>query len=65
MCKLVLDIDFQQQHKSMTLHFGGDKPDLNICHLATLKIEPPLFFQNLSNDCKPINSLKIETFQGT
>ena len=38
----------------MTFHFGGDKTDLSICNLATFKIEPPLLFQNLSDDWKPI-----------
>ena len=55
---IILDIDFQQQHTSMTLNFRRDKPDLNTCNSAC-NIEPPLFFKNLSDDCKPI-TLKSE-----
>ena len=39
---------------SVTFHFGGDKPNLNICNLATLNVDTPSLFQNLSENCKPI-----------
>ena len=48
---LILAIDFQQQLKNVTFYFGGNKPDLSIYNLAIFKIEPPLLFQNLSDDC--------------
>ena len=51
---LILGIDFQQQHESITFQFGGDKPNLNICNLATLNTNPPLLFENLPENCKPI-----------
>ena len=51
---LILGIDFQQQHESVTFQFGGDKPNLNICNLATLNTNPPLLFENLPENCKPI-----------
>ena len=51
---LILGIDFQQQHKSVTFHFGGNKTNLNICKLATLNVDPPSLFQSLSENCKPI-----------
>ena len=51
---LVFLTDFPQQHKSVTFHFRRNKPDLSMCNLATLRVEPPLLFQNLSDDCKPI-----------
>ena len=51
---LVFVTDFQQQHKSVTYHFWRNKPDLSMCNLATLRIEPLPLFQNLSDDCKPI-----------
>ena len=51
---LILGIDFQQQNESVTFHFGGDKPKLNICNLATLNVDPSSLFQNLSENCKPI-----------
>ena len=41
---LILGTDFQQQHKSVTFHFGGNKPNLNICNLATLNVDPPTLF---------------------
>ena len=51
---LLLGIDFQQQHKSVTFHFGGDKLNLNICSLTKLHVDPPLLFQKLSENCKRI-----------
>ena len=51
---LILGIDFQQQHESVTFQFRGDKPNLNICNLATLNTNPPLLFENLPENCKPI-----------
>ena len=51
---LLLGTDFQQQHKSVTFHFGGDKLNLNICNLTTLHVDPPSLFQKLSENCKPI-----------
>ena len=50
---LILGIHFQQQHKSVTFHFGGDKPNLNIFNLATLNVDSPSLFQNLSENSKP------------
>ena len=51
---LILGIDFQQQHESVTFQFRGDKPNLNICNLATLNTNPPLLFENLPENCKSI-----------
>ena len=56
---LILGIDFQQQHKSVTFHFGGDKPSLNICNLATLNVDPPSLFQNLFENCKPLQNKDV------
>ena len=58
---LILGIDFQQQHKSVTFNFGGNKPNLNICKLATLNVDPPSLFQSLSENCKPI-AIKLKRY---
>ena len=51
---IILGLDFQSQHDSITLKLSGKKPPLVICGLATMEIDPPSLFENLSPDCKPI-----------
>lgn len=51
---IILGMDFQNQHESITLQLGGRKPPLVICGLSTLKAEPPSLFNNLTSNCKPI-----------
>ncbi len=55
--KLLLGLDFQGKHESVTFKHGGPLPPLVICNTATIKsinTEPPQLFAYLSNDCKPI-----------
>ena len=51
---VILGLDFQTQHKSVTFDYGGDKPSLTICGLSTMKTPPVEPFKNLSTDCRPI-----------
>ena len=51
---LILGLDFQKQHQSVSFHHGGLKPPLVVCGLTTLKVEPPDLFTNLTADVHPI-----------
>ena len=53
---VLLGLDFQSQHESVTLIFGGMKEPLIISGLTTLKNESPSPLQNISKDCKPVAS---------
>jgi hypothetical protein len=52
---IILGIDFQSQHQSVTLKFDGVRDPL-VVGLATLNVEPINLFENLTPDCKPIAS---------
>ena len=57
---IILGQDFQKEHKSVTIEFGGSKPELVIakstsaCALSTAAVEKPSLFANLLPNCKPI-----------
>ena len=51
---IILGLDFQTQHDSVKFRFGGTKPEIEVCGLTTLNVEPPELFPNLPSDCKPI-----------
>ena len=53
---MLLGLDFQKKHESLTLKLGGDKPPLIICGLSTLNVSPPSLFSNLMPNCKPVAS---------
>ena len=53
---LILGLDFQSQHSSVTFHYGGSEPPLAICGFSTLNIDPPEPFANLAENCHPIAS---------
>ena len=53
-CKVVLGHNFLNQHSHLTIPFGGTKPELQICGLATAKVQYPSHFSNLTSDSKPI-----------
>ena len=53
---LILGLDFQSQHLSVTFHYGGSEPPLAVCGFSKLKIDPPEPFANLTADCHPIVS---------
>ncbi len=54
---LVLGLDFQIQHQSITLNYGGKEPPLDhVCRLNSLNVKPPDLFANLTDDCHPVTS---------
>jgi len=53
---LILGLDFQSQHSSVTFHYGGSQPPLTVCGFSKLNIDPPEPFANLTADCRPIVS---------
>ena len=65
-CDILIGHDVLSQHGSLIVDFGGCKKNLvvsnsstqavppQICSVACADIEPPLLFNNLSNDCKPV-----------
>lgn len=53
---LILGLDFQAQHESITFQYGGDQPPLSVCGFSTLNMDPAEPFANLTEDCRPIAS---------
>jgi len=51
---VILGQDFQQQHASVTLNYGGKLPPIVLCGLTTLRVNPPELFSNLTADCHPV-----------
>ena len=51
---LILGLDFQSQHESVTFKYDGIKLPLSVCSFTTLNIEPPSPFENVTADCHPI-----------
>ena len=51
---LILGLDFQSQHDSVTFKYGGTKPPLSVCSFTILNIDPISPFANLTSDCHPI-----------
>ena len=53
---VILGQNWQEQHESITICYGGTAPPVNICGLSTLHADPPPLFQFLAPECKPIAS---------
>ena len=51
---LLLGLDHLSKHTEVILKFGGVKPPLSVCNLASLNVQPPPLFQNLDPLTKPI-----------
>jgi len=51
---LILGLDFQNQHQSISFHHGDSKPPLEVCGLTTLNVEHPDLFTNLTADVHQI-----------
>ena len=51
---VLLGLDFQTQHKSVTFAFGGDKSSLSVCGLSTVRVPPVEPFKHLSENCHPV-----------
>lgn len=43
-------------HQSITISFGGSQGILKICALTNIIDAPIILFQNLTLNCKPINT---------
>ena len=54
---IILGLDFQKEHKRVTIEFGGSKPELiipnpaPICAVTAATIDEPSLFLNLLPDC--------------
>lgn len=57
-CDLLLGQDFQRQHKSLIVVYGGAKESFrvgeSVTALSSAKVEEPSLFPNLPPKCKPI-----------
>ena len=53
---LILGLDFQSQHKSITFQYGGNQPPLSVCSFSTLNMNPAEPFANLTENCHPVVS---------
>ena len=51
---IILGQDWQEQHESVTINYGGPVSPLKLCNLTTLNVPPPSLFQYLTADVKPI-----------
>jgi len=51
---LILGLDFQKQHQSISFHHGSSKLPIEVCGLTMLKVEHPNLFTNLTADVHPI-----------
>ena len=60
---LILGLDFQSQHASVTFHYGGSEAPLAICGFRKLNIDPLEPFVNLTADCHPIASKSWTYYQ--
>ena len=60
---LILGLDFQSQHASVTFHYGGSEAPLAICGFRKLNIDPLEPFVNLTADCHPIASKSRTYYQ--
>ena len=56
---VLLGHDFLRQHESVTVKFGGKLPPIELCGFTAFtaaRIEPPALFNDLSEDCRPIQT---------
>lgn len=53
---LILGLDFQSRHESITFQYGGSQPPLSVCGFSTLNMDPAEPFANLTENCHPIAS---------
>ena len=51
---VILGQNWQSNHESVTIKYGGERHPLKICNLTTLNVSPPPLFENLDPNCKPI-----------
>ena len=53
-CDIILGHDFLSLNSDPQIQFGGNKPKLSVCSLATAAISLPSLFDNLTDNCKAI-----------
>ena len=51
---VILGHDVLNQHTSVEIPFGGSRPSLMVCGLATMDVPLPTLFGNLTPDCRPV-----------
>ena len=51
---VILGQNWQSNHESVRIKYGGERHPLKICNLTTLNVSPPPLFENLDPNCKPI-----------
>ncbi|KAK4307351.1 hypothetical protein Pmani_020870 [Petrolisthes manimaculis] len=50
----ILGRDFMKLHRSVEFAFSGSKPELTVCGMTCMNLNPPTHFPNLPSDCRPI-----------
>ena len=51
---LILGLDFQSEHESITFQYGGSQSPLSVCGFTTLNMDPAVPFANLTENCHPM-----------
>ena len=51
---IILGNDFQEQHESATMLYGGSKPPISFGVLTSMNTDPPPLFANVTVGCKLI-----------
>lgn len=54
--KVILGEDFMMKYKSVEFDFHSFRPKLTVCGVATVNVDPPSLFPNLTEDCKPVST---------
>ena len=54
--KVILGQDFMNKHQNVEFTLSGSLPKLTVCGLASMTIDPPCLFPNLTPDIRPITT---------
>lgn len=54
--KVILGRDFMEKHQAVEFSLDGYLPKLTICNVASMSIDPPSLFPNLSPNTKPVST---------
>ena len=52
--ELVIGTDLMEQHESVHMQFGGERPPLVLSSLNPIRVTAPTLFKNLTPDCRPV-----------
>ena len=58
---VILGTEFQEQHESIVIKYGGDEPSLTFCALASLAAEPPFLSANLTRTVGQFQQNLVDT----